>query len=1025
MLCAGEKNLDIVCAGDGAGTFGGCTEEAGGGLHLLREGRGGKSRNLSKNCVFPDLSVSDTAMSKKKAFSRSTMTLRDFHGGSIPSDLPLPSAPGMVVERKNHDRPGSGGWMGSSLHRTYTGERVGFARQGSGTFARSYEEKVSYLPNPANIGRNYDEDERKPVEGHNYRGQVAELFEEQSYERQVGNDRPPERYTLDNKLSFTPSKYSDLRADMHAQEDLSPNPTALSFRTESFSRRPAMYQQDSQVQTSAAQDHIGRYPPQSMITGHPQSPYQSQEPGQPWRQNSLGHQPVTPGTAMGSGSGVQNVWTARREGEYGRAHPPEYAISDGAVDGRGLTVGTRIAQASALEKISSGRWNSRTLQSPIDSPQMYTGEYVQPYGGSYEGGSIYASHNNARPSADAERAVYADSFQNDLKRGAYTDAGRGMDIRDHRLDVEKASSFDSKREQFMDGRGLSQPEPNQHADDRAVYSETGWRGSSVHRESARFGSTKEGVLESGYMKGTKDTARFGVNEAAADPYVEARGTMQSNPGWIRLDPSPRRDFGDGMVKDGNKGLSLDLERRGFTSRDMAADKEYGSAQRFLGHEGQRERGLHLDSLYHATVKENSGHLTSPYLKGREDFSHEVSDSARIGRSNDRNRALLNAEVDLGHVGHLQSPGSVRTIDNESGGTDFTLPVEAEGKGIPMERPKLKLLPRTKPLEVDHIDEPAQEGLEEVFEINRSTVLSCSEGDGGSGSVVAVVTGSEEHIQAVERPKLSLKPRSQAVYVVPADNGSVKRRMSVFGGARPRELVLKERGIDDFTTAGADATPTPSSVPSAGGSRTPIENNRSNSGGLSQILDKHEKLEEKSRRADQPDAIRHIGRQDSGRVERMESRGRREQMERDERRGSEYRHLQEKRESERPDVDKQDNWRRPVEVYSNPQTPMPSEQSSGGAGRAIQSAAELAQSFSRSASFGAGYGASATQGYASQRSHMPPSPGPGFGTRLDSPGLRNATPSDVPFSRLTEAVSPGPRDYHASGYQSGYNRTSAF
>lgn len=36
-------------------------------------------------------------MSKKKAFSGSTMTLKDFHGGSIPSDISLPSAPGLYV----------------------------------------------------------------------------------------------------------------------------------------------------------------------------------------------------------------------------------------------------------------------------------------------------------------------------------------------------------------------------------------------------------------------------------------------------------------------------------------------------------------------------------------------------------------------------------------------------------------------------------------------------------------------------------------------------------------------------------------------------------------------------------------------------------------------------------------------------------------------------------------------------------------------------------------------------------------
>ncbi|KAK6124002.1 hypothetical protein DH2020_042250 [Rehmannia glutinosa] len=59
-------------------------------------------------------------MSKKKA----TMTLKDFHGGSIPSDLRLPSAPGVTV------RP----------------DRPGFDRQMS-------------------WGRNFDEDERKPLDG--------------------------------------------------------------------------------------------------------------------------------------------------------------------------------------------------------------------------------------------------------------------------------------------------------------------------------------------------------------------------------------------------------------------------------------------------------------------------------------------------------------------------------------------------------------------------------------------------------------------------------------------------------------------------------------------------------------------------------------------------------------------------------------------------------------------------------------------------------------------------------------------
>lgn len=589
--------------------------------------------------------------------------------------------------------------MGSSLHRGYGGERAGFSRQGSGTFARSYEEKVSYLPNPANIGRNYDEDERKPVDGHNRRGQGAEFFEEQMYEqRQVGHERLPERYTSDGRGSYTSSKYSDLRAD-------SPNLSGSSLRTESFPRHP-MYQQDSPVQPNVSQDHTGHYPLQPMISGPPHSPYQTQDPGQPWRQNSLGQQPVTPGTVMGSGSGVQNVWTARREGEYSRTYPPEYGINDAAPDARGQTAGARIAQASALEKISSGRWNSRISHPSIDSPQVYTGEYGQPYGGSYEAASTYSPYNNARSPVDVERAVYANSFKNDSSRGPHSESGRGIDIRDNRFDVDKASPHDPRRDQFLEGRGLGQVEPNRHADDRHSFSEAGWRGSTGHREPARFVGTKDGAYtETGYTRGTKDPARFGVNEVApyvneADPYVDARSNIQSSPGWIRSDPSPRRDFGDGMPKDANKGSSSDFERRGFASRDVAVDNEYGSAHRSFGYEGQKERGPHLDGPYHAPGKENSGHLTSPYPKSRDDLSHEVSDSARGGHFNDRSKGPLGSELDQGHVGRLHSPGSVRTSTYESGGTANILPMESEVKVTPAERPKLKLLPRTKPLEVE-------------------------------------------------------------------------------------------------------------------------------------------------------------------------------------------------------------------------------------------------------------------------------------------------------------------------------------
>ncbi|CAK9276598.1 unnamed protein product [Sphagnum jensenii] len=105
-------------------------------------------------------------MSKKKT-SRAVMTLKDFHGGSIPSDLPLPSAPGMPVERSPFERQGSGGsWM-SPVGRGYSSNErtIGQNRQGLSNSVRALEDKASLFPNPASIGRNYDEDERKPVDG--------------------------------------------------------------------------------------------------------------------------------------------------------------------------------------------------------------------------------------------------------------------------------------------------------------------------------------------------------------------------------------------------------------------------------------------------------------------------------------------------------------------------------------------------------------------------------------------------------------------------------------------------------------------------------------------------------------------------------------------------------------------------------------------------------------------------------------------------------------------------------------------
>ncbi|KAI5071191.1 hypothetical protein GOP47_0013442 [Adiantum capillus-veneris] len=139
-------------------------------------------------------------------------------------------------------------------------------------------------------------------------------------------------------------------------------------------------------------------------------------------------------------------------------------------------------------------------------------------------------------------------------------------------------------------------------------------------------------------------------------------------------------------------------------------------------------------------------------------------------------------------------------------------------------------------------------------------------------------------------------------------------MSVFGGARSRELVLKERGVDKSVIVGTDLDPSSAPSPIRSSVRTPIEGNGTSSGSLGYGTEKQEKLDERSRQADQHETK--MGRQDSGRLERLDSRGRGELADfekKDERRGSEHRHHHEKQESDRPDVDKQERWRRPVEL----------------------------------------------------------------------------------------------------------------
>ncbi|KAK3179909.1 hypothetical protein Dsin_032631 [Dipteronia sinensis] len=228
-------------------------------------------------------------MSKKKAFGGNTMTLKDFHGGSIPSDLPLPSAPGVVVrpmDRSGFDRPASwGNPMGRPDHRP---------RPSSSPATRHFDDKSPFLTHAAHIGRNFDEDERKPLDG----------------------GFAPRRTVSDDSFRVPPSRV-----------EFKPDPVSTG-RVTGWGGAGSV----SRVSSGAVNSHSGRVVEQSHVGMN--VPNSGGSSGQ-----------------FSSGS-YPNAWTARKEVAVGVTEPFQSEWS-------GQSTATKLAHASALEKVSSGRWQSK------------------------------------------------------------------------------------------------------------------------------------------------------------------------------------------------------------------------------------------------------------------------------------------------------------------------------------------------------------------------------------------------------------------------------------------------------------------------------------------------------------------------------------------------------------------------------------------------------------------------------------------------------------------------------------------
>jgi hypothetical protein len=355
--------------------------------------------------------------------------------------------------------------------------------------------------------------------------------------------------------------------------------------------------------------------------------------------------------SISSGTGVQNVWTARKDVEFYRLSPPGYNELGG--EGKASVAGSRnIMQATALEKVSSGRWNSRIL-SPSNEPHP-ANEYAQ----SKFDGERYLAGNEA---------VHNENIRNEISRVAYRESDRAIDIppsRDSRFEIER-------------------PDSVKYIDNRSMYAESNRKGVSAQRET-------EGTSynEQAYMRaGTRDSAKLSGSEPAV--YTESRGAAVVTSGRLRPEPSPRRGYEESRVMDTTRDTASDYERRSFNSRDAGGISS------------------HSESTYQTFTKEESGKGgSSLYLKSREPFTLENSDTSKANRASDRSRAPFVSDRDQGQNGKLQpedvgGPG----LSTTSGASSSLL--EPESKNSALERPKLKLLPRTKPVEVDFTEEIQQ------------------------------------------------------------------------------------------------------------------------------------------------------------------------------------------------------------------------------------------------------------------------------------------------------------------------------
>ncbi|XP_038894397.1 uncharacterized protein LOC120083004 isoform X2 [Benincasa hispida] len=489
-------------------------------------------------------------MSKKRV-SGNTMTLKDFHGGSIPTDLPLPSAPGVPSDRTSFDRSTSwGNPMNRSDHRS---------RPHSSPATRHFDDKTPFLAPAAHIGRNFDEDERKPL----------------------GGVTPPRRTISDESIRVLPSR-SELKPEY-----------------ESSGRRFAPMPQFPTP--GAVNSYAGR------VGDAPHSGVASQNSG---------------GSSGMAFSGAHpNAWQARKEVASGLNEH-----SHSAWDGPSAV--SKLAHASALEKVSSGRWQSKqSLHYQNDIVVAASSELdikVQPkgYGNSFDrvDGLYSREHRDASLARHAEKELSVDDGTE----------GHRQDLEHDRVIVPKYHPV-KERSAKMDAAVVQHSDPNQMASGR---------GSDLHHPVSSLVSERPKLK---LLPRTKPLASSEPNTVDHTQMIpDAVSADNGNSNYVK--PS---SVGSESGKDGIERPRLNLK-----PRSQPIEQPEGNAGReriaLFGGARPREQVLKERGLDNTTVNNND----------------LVQHSERIDENFSRTERVQGPAVPVHQTGKVENPPFDRRMGKE-------------------------------------------------------------------------------------------------------------------------------------------------------------------------------------------------------------------------------------------------------------------------------------------------------------------------------------------------------------------------